>query len=552
MTCVVTSISWERVHVSLTATLHECTEVPASIQFTIVDGGRAYPVNTTPAGDGQYRLEINVTNFRDRRQVPDGTWRIVPYIDGEPGPAATYDLNTLTELDEASRTFLYAANRVAYVVSFGISEDEQPHLVMRTYQMFRNPKSRGRGPKRSLRRRLLDWLLPRHRRVTVANRVYRIARALRPPRGNRILFASEMRTGMEGNLARVHERMIQRGLDSRYTFRYSFRVPRIATKQTTLRTIYLLATSDIVMIDDYFGLLETLRVSPQTRIIQLWHAGSGFKAVGYSRFGTYGSPKLRNAHRAYTYAITGSKHLVPVYAEAFGIEESAVIPTGLPRVDTFLDPARTEKVVSDFFTEYPHLQGKRIILFAPTFRGRSIHDAYYDYSRVDLPALYDLCHQLDAVVLFRMHHFVQDPVPIPVEYADRLLDFSSFPETNDLLHVTDVLITDYSSVIYEFSLLRRPMLFYAYDKAAYAATRGFHRDLDAAAPGRVCESFEALISALRNEDYEIWKVDQFRQENFDWLDTGSADRVIDWLVLGDPQAEAEREAHTRTPEAQPA
>lgn len=543
MNCLIADISWERVNLSLTVVLAEDTggdqtgaDVGAleAVEFRIVDRDRAYPVTTTALGGGRYRLDLNVTNFRNRRQVPDGTWRIVPYLDGRPGPAAGYDLTAIAQLDQDGRAFVYAANNVSYIVGFGVAEDEKhPDFVMRTYQMFRKPSPKPKARRQPLGKRFQQWVLPRARRVKLANWVYRTSRTLNPPRGNRILFASEMRTGMEGNLLRVHERMHERGLASKFSFRYSFRIPRVATKKTTLRTIYLLATSDIVLIDDYFGLLQMLQLSPKTRIIQLWHAGSGFKAVGYSRFGIYGSPKLQNAHRKYTYAIAGSKHLVHVYAEAFGIEESAVVPTGLPRVDTFLDAERTKQVVADFFADHPALAGKRIILFAPTFRGRGIGDAHYDFSRVDFDRLYEMCGD-DSVVLFRMHHFVRTPVPIPPEYSDRLLDFAAFPSTNDLLQVTDVLITDYSSVIYEFSLLGKPMLFYAYDKAVYSATRGFHRDFDTVAPGKVCESFDDLIKALQTGDYETWKIESYVRENFDQVDTGSADRVIDWLILGDP------------------
>src|SRR5262249_24770723 len=276
-----------------------------------------------------------------------------------------------------------------------------------------------------------------------------------------------------------------------------------------------------------------LDVSPEAKIIQLWHAGSGFKSIGYSRFGSCGSAGRVGAHRKYTYAITGSKNLIPVYAEAFGIEESAVVATGLPRIDTFLNKERTQKLVADFFEKYPNLIGKRIILFAPTFRGRGIDDAYYDYSRIDFARLYEMCGET-SVVLFRMHHFVTVPVPIPPEHPDRLINDDSFPETNDLLHVADVLITDYSSVVYEFSLLNRPMLFYAYDKDTYSAVHGFHRDYDATAPGKVCMTFDELVKALQNEDYDMSKVEAFRRKNFDSLDTGSADRVIDWLILNDP------------------
>ncbi|MCF3963894.1 CDP-glycerol glycerophosphotransferase family protein [Streptomyces fuscigenes] len=533
--CSIAAISWERVHLTLTVVVSDFTGDAGALRFLIVDGEREFPLKSRRTDAGQYALDINVTNFQGRGQVPNGTWRIVAVIGDERLDAADFDLTATDRLDSDSRTFLYDRNRVAYVISFGISDnDENPEFLMRTYQLFRKAGGgKGKGPKKSLGKRIGLRLLPRARRRKLANRVYTLSRRLNPPRGNRILFASEMRPKIGGNLARVHDRMVERGLDKKYSFRYSFRIPSTANKWSTLRVIYLLATSDIVLLDDYFGLLGQLGISPKTKIIQLWHAGSGFKAVGYSRFGRYGSPKLSNAHRKYTYVITGSKHLVPTYAEAFGIEESAVIPTGLPRIDTFLDKDRTRKVVDDFFATHPKLQGKRIILFAPTFRGKSIGDAHYDYDRIDFEKLYEACGD-KSVVLFRMHHFITEPVPIPAQYADRLLDFASFPDTNDLLQVTDVLITDYSSVIYEYSLLDRPILFYAYDKERYSVVRGFHRDYDTVAPGKIVATFDELLAALENEDYDISKLEEFRRENVDHVDTNSADRVIDWLVLGDP------------------
>jgi CDP-ribitol ribitolphosphotransferase / teichoic acid ribitol-phosphate polymerase len=559
---LVTAISWERVHLCLTVLVSGDSRAAGCVEFGIVDGERVFPVKTSPAGDGRYRIDINVTNFRGRAQVPNGTWRFVPLVDGGPGPArvdgpsrapacvgggvaagllpaAGYDLSGVPGLDGHSRVFLFAGNHAAYVITFGLSEDdEHPEFLMRTYLLGRRRVPGPNAARPPVGKRFSRKMLPPARRRKLVNLGYRLSRRISPPRGDRILFASGERSGIEGNLARVQERMIERGLNTRYKFRYFFRIPSTVSRRTTLRAIYLLATSDIVLINDYFGLLGELDLSPETKIIQLWHAGIGFKSLGYSRFGRYGSAGLVGAHRKYTYAITGSKNLIPVYAEAFGIEESAVVATGLPRIDTFLNKERTQKVVAGFFGQYPNLTGKRIILFAPTFRGRGIEDAHYDYARIDFGKLYEMCGER-SVVLFRMHHFVSVPVPIPPEYAGRLLDFASFPETNDLLHVADVLITDYSSVIYEFSLLSKPMLFYAYDKDAYSAVRGFHRDYDATAPGKVCPTFDELLKALQNEDYDMSKLAAFRRENFDYLDTGSADRVIDWLILDDPPAGAQ-------------
>jgi CDP-ribitol ribitolphosphotransferase len=81
------------------------------------------------------------------------------------------------------------------------------------------------------------------------------------------------------------------------------------------------------------------------------------------------------------------------------------------------------------------------------------------------------------------------------------------------------------------------MVFYAYDREIYAATRGFHRDFELTAPGKVCQTFDELLTALSEQEFDTWKISAFVTENFDHIDTGSADRVIDWLILGEPPAD---------------
>lgn len=530
------AIEWERVlltiHLQL-ATIDDEAPIPAAseVTFELVDGKRTFDAPAVAQGDGAYTIKINITCFAGRKAIANGTWRVRAVTPSGEGPVASFDGGDLERLDEASRVFLYNGNRSVMTVSYGIAEtDEGLDFLMRTYQLSRSgPK----GKRKNLFKRIQFKLVGTPTKVKWAGRIYTYANRWVGPRPGRIFFASDQRLKIEGNLRRVQERMIERGLDKNMDLKYSFRLPRTTGWGTTIRILYLLATSEVVLLDDYFGLLKSVRIQPGTKVIQLWHAGSGFKSVGYSRFGNPGSPKLWHPHRQYTYAITGSQHLVPVYAEAFGIEESAVIPTGLPRVDWFLDEDRKNSFTAAFYEEFPAFLGKRIILFAPTFRGRSIHTAFYDYDSIDFDALYQACGP-DTVVLFRMHHIVKTPIPIPEQYQDRFFDFTHFPDGLNLLHVTDLLITDYSSIIYEFSLLDRPMLFFAPDKINYGATRGFHRDYDETAPGRVAMTFDDVIDAITTGEYEQEKVAKFREENFDRIDTGAADRVIDWLILGDP------------------
>ncbi|WP_018156986.1 CDP-glycerol glycerophosphotransferase family protein [Demetria terragena] len=535
---VVDALSWERVHLRLTLAPDASaggTET-SGLEFVLRAGRRDLPIPATPLPAGGYELHANVTTFAGRRQIPDGTWQIVPRTaDGE-GPPARLRLDRVETLEQDSRTFLYDGNRTAYVVEIAITEDDyDPRFLLRTYQLFRRTKrpAKSRNPLIRVEKRVAS----RKNKVRAAQGLLRATELSPIPDRPRILFASEMRPALEGNLLAVRDRMVARGLDKHVELDYSFRMPGSTDKARTAQLLWQLGQADVVLIDDYFPMLESIKLKPTTRVIQLWHAGSGFKSIGFSRFGKYGSPKLQNAHRHYTYAIAGSTHLVGVYAEAFGIEESAVIPTGLPRIDTFLDPGTIATTRTQFSAAHPELVGKKLILFAPTFRGRGFRDAHYPFEQLDFARLYDVLGE-DTVFAVRMHHFVNERAPIPPQFADRIIDLTGVGITNDLLHVTDLLITDYSSIIYEYSLLRRPMLFYAYDKDNYAATRGFHRSFDEVAPGRVVTTFNDLLEALHSTDFEEWKVEAFLKENFDHTDCGSSDRVIDQLVLSHPRISA--------------
>lgn len=536
--------------------------LPTLACMFIRDVSKGHDVDWVHLGEGHYRIRISLSTFANRKFLPNGTWKFYAWLDNgtEAGAVvgARWPLDRLDALEDHSRVFLYSGNKNAYTVSFGITESESPLFAMRAYSF-----GRGGGAKKKLspvlhpvkrtKSTIKSWASTAKKRQ-LAKDIYerslqaeRIKRAVtdKPAtvRRPRILFASEAREGIEGNLLAVRDRMLERGLDKTYDFRYSFRTRHTATSLGFVKLLREMGKADIILLDDYFPPLGWLNLSPETKIIQLWHAGSGFKSVGYSRFGKFGSPGLTNAHRKYTYTITGSRHLKHVYSEAFGIEEEAVIPTGLPRIDTFLDPADQEAARRDAYEAFPQLKGKKVILFAPTFRGRGAAEATYPYDKIDFDALYELCGD-DTVVAFRMHHFIPGQVPIPEHMRDRFIDVASYRNGNNLLLVTDLLITDYSSIIYEYSLLKRPMLFFAYDEQVYSSVRGFHRPYVETAPGKVCHSFDELLAAIRDEDFETWRGDQFRKENFDNIDTGSSDRVIDWLILGEPPAEAvARERH---------
>lgn len=545
-------VKWERVNLTITLApstevsgLNEASEFIDSEFFApikseiatygdftgafLVQGKNAYKIICEPNEFNEFTFTINVTNFIQRKRIPTGAFKVLPVINGAIQAPASMPMSDVEKLEDYSRIFQYNGNKSAYSVSFGITEDDlRPELLLKSYQ-YATPggKAAKKGPlariKRAIKRRTN---LDAQRRML--NRYYRLCRKLNPPTGSRILFASEARTDMGGNLLSISNRLEERGI--KFETDTAFTIPSTMTKRTRLANIKKIAAADVIVLDDYYPTLGWLKINPKTVIVQAWHAGSGFKNVGYSRFGKYGSPKLESPHRKYTYSIAGSTQLTHTYAEAFGIEESAVIPTGLPRIDDFLDEVKIESFKQEFYEANPELAGKKLVLFAPTFRGRGINTAYYDYSQINFDELYEYCGD-DTVILFRMHHFIDQEIPIPAQYADRMKNFTHFKDGLNLLHVVDIMITDYSSIIYEYSMLERPMLFFSYDREVYEATRGFHRDYKESAPGKVCDTFDELLTALKTEDFEMERVKQFQEENFDAIDRGSSDRFIDWILL---------------------
>ena len=131
-----------------------------------------------------------------------------------------------------------------------------------------------------------------------------------------------------------------------------------------------------------------------------------------------------------------------------------------------------------------------------------------------------------------MHPFVKTPIFIPDEFKDVMIDASEYREINDILFITDLLITDYSSVVYEASSLNIPMLFYAFDLEGYISSRDFYEPFETFVPGKIVKTFGELMKAIGTNDFEQEKVAPFRDKNFEYQDGGSTDRVIDWLILG--------------------
>lgn len=345
---------------------------------------------------------------------------------------------------------------------------------------------------------------------------------------NRIVFISSRRTDLTGNFEFVHN-ILKENKDLELKFVLDDRSLKQMGIRNLVRFSYYAATSKVILVDDFTQMLYQLPIRPETKIIQLWHACGAFKTFGYGRLGKQGEQSQSSpSHRNYNYAIVSSQEIAKFYAEGFGISLEKAVATGIPRTDIFFDKAYKEKTQEAFYAKYPKLKEKKIILLAPTFRGNGKLSGFYPVDKLDVGKLYEELNKEYAIII-KHHPFVQNRNEIPEEYADYIIDLSDDSELNDLLFITDLLITDYSSVIFEAALLNIPMLFFAFDLQRYIATRGFYYEYEQFVPGKIVRSFQQVVKAIRNSDFEVEKEEKFRTRFFDHLDGKSSERTVELI-----------------------
>lgn len=366
------------------------------------------------------------------------------------------------------------------------------------------------------------------------SRVFRVLYVLFssfPIHKNKVIFASDSRTELNGNFFFVYEELLKRNLNLDIKFIFNNNVDQKKTFKDIINMAYNFATAKIILLDDFYPMIYPVRIRKEAELIQIWHAAGAFKTFGFSRLGRPGgpSPQSKN-HRNYTKAAVSSEGIRGNYAEGFGITEDKVYATGLPRADVFFDEDYKSYVKNALHKKYPILKEKKVILFAPTFRGNGQTSAHYPFENLDLHALYEKLSD-EYVFLLKIHPFVKNKISIPYEYNDFFIDFSDYREINDLLLVTDILITDYSSVCFEFALLNKPMLFFAFDVEEYIESRDFYYEYFDFIPGPLLKTTNDIINTIKNEKFELEKIQPFVKYFFNNTLGNASKNVVDQLII---------------------
>lgn len=271
-------------------------------------------------------------------------------------------------------------------------------------------------------------------------------------------------------------------------------------------------------------------------VVQTWH-GTPLKRIGRDLRGHASGDRaymatLPGRADQWSLLVSPNRFSTPVLRGAFGYT-GEVLERGYPRND-LLHAADRAKVAASVRERLGIPEGKRVVLYAPTWRENQPKQA--GRYALDLPLDLDAAERAigaDHVLLIRRHYLVGGTVP----GSDFVRDVTRHPDVSELLLISDVLVTDYSSLMFDFAQTGRPMLFHTYDLDHYRDTlRGFYFDFEAQAPGPLLAAGDEVIEALRDPRAATAAYadayDRFREVFCDLDDGRAAAGVVDAMLEG--------------------
>lgn len=284
-----------------------------------------------------------------------------------------------------------------------------------------------------------------------------------------------------------------------------------------------------------------MKKSENTVYIQTWH-GTPLKklALDMDQVVMPGTDterykeNFKKETKKWDYLIAPNKYSEDIFRRAFAFE-GEMICSGYPRNDYLVKNKDNQQEIEKIKEKLNIPKDKKVILYAPTWRD----DQYFTVGRYKFQMQMDI-HKLkelygeEAVLILRTHYLVAENMNTE-QYGDFVYDLSTHGDIKELYLISDIMITDYSSVFFDYSILERPIIFYTYDLEKYKdELRGFYFDFEKLAPGTLCETNESLQKeiekALRNEYNINDEKKKFIKQFSEWEKGDATKKVVDIIV----------------------
>ena len=308
-----------------------------------------------------------------------------------------------------------------------------------------------------------------------------------------------------------------------------------------------IADAKYVFMDEATNIMGNFETRPETVITQLWHGCGAFKKFGFSTadaiFGaTREQMEKYPFNRNYTHVTVSSPEVIWAYEEAmrYTHESGVVKALGSSRTDIFYDQEFIKHSFDVLYDVMPEAKGKKVILYAPTFRGR--------VAKATAPRVLDnefMRYELgdEYVLLIKQHPLVRKRPEVNEFCSDFAMDVTTLMSIEELLCVSDICISDYSSLVFEYSLFERPMIFLAHDLDQFFDWRGFYYDYHELAPGPVVKNTTEVVDYIKNIDknFDKKRVHDFREKFMSACDGHATERIINTVMSEESRAAHKRE-----------
>ncbi|MEE8823768.1 CDP-glycerol glycerophosphotransferase family protein [Lentilactobacillus sunkii] len=292
--------------------------------------------------------------------------------------------------------------------------------------------------------------------------------------------------------------------------------------------ISVLMSAKLIICDNYYAFLGGLVKLPMTKIVQIWHADGAIKKFGWedpttAMRSTSDKHRFQKVYDHFDEYIVGSKAMGQVFVNSYHEKFDKIKLLGYPRSDQYLDPEWQKKARERIFRSAPELRNHRVILYAPTYR---------EHQNFKLPKGLGsaLAADPNALVVIKLHPVLRDREVPMRRIGNPKIKFYHELETSDLLAVADTLVTDYSSVAFDFSLLpnAKSMIFFMFDLDNYQKDPGVQDDFLDWLPVEPVYKVEQLKDQISASP--VVHFDKFNEHWNTYNDGHATKRVIDRYV----------------------